>query len=121
MSNQYQKLKKQHYLSLLQECARSGKNKREWCAQAGVKYSTLMRWQGLLRDELAGEILSSQEIVPVQIQKPGEEALVSKSTLACGADEPTASGICIEKGEVRIYLPADVPIEYLVKLVKGLA
>ena len=62
MSNQYQKLKKQHYLSLLQECARSGKNKREWCAQAGVKYSTLMRWQGLLRDELAGEILSGQEI-----------------------------------------------------------
>ena len=46
MSNQYQKLKKQHYLSLLQECARSGKNKREWCAQTGVKYSTLMRWQG---------------------------------------------------------------------------
>ena len=46
MSNQYQKLKKQHYLSLLQECARSGKNKREWCAQAGVKYSTLMGGRG---------------------------------------------------------------------------
>ena len=121
MSNQYQELKKQHYLSLLQECARSGKNKREWCAQAGVKYSTLMRWQGLLRDELAGEILSGQEIVPVQIQKPGEEALISKSNSACGADGAAASGICIEKGEVRIYLPADVPMEYLVSLVKGLA
>ena len=129
MSNQYQKLKKQHYLSLLQECARSGKNKREWCAQAGVKYSTLMRWQGLLRDELAGElrdelageILSGQEIVPVQIQKSGEEVLASKSSADCCADEAGTSGICIEKGEVRIYLPADVPIEYLVKLVKGLA
>ena len=107
--------------SLLQECARSGKNKREWCAQAGVKYSTLMRWQGLLRDELAGEILSGQEIVPVQIQKPGEEVLASKSSADCCADEAGTSGICIEKGEVRIYLPADVPIEYLVKLVKGLA
>ena len=94
MSHQYRELKKQHYLSLLRECARSGKNKREWCAQAGVKYSTLMRWQGLL---------------------------ASKSSADCCADEAGTSGICIEKGEVRIYLPADVPIEYLVKLVKGLA
>ena len=116
MSHQYRELKKQHYLSLLQECARSGKNKREWCAQAGVKY-----WQGLLRDELAGEILSGQEIVPVQIQKSGEEVLASKSSADCCADEAGTSGICIEKGEVRIYLPADVPMEYLVKLVKGLA
>ena len=105
----------------MQECARSGKNKREWCAQAGVKYSTLMRWQGLLRDELAGEILSSQEIVPVQIQKPGEETLAFKSYSDCCADEARTSGICIEKGEIRIYLPADVPMEYLVKLAKGLA
>ena len=121
MSNQYRELKKQHYLNLLRECAHSGKNKREWCAQTGVKYSTLMRWQGLLRDELAGEILSGQEIVPVQIQKPGEEVLASKSSADCCADEAGISGICIEKGEVRIYLPADVPMEYLVKLVKGLA
>ena len=39
----------------------------------------------------------------------------------CCADEAGTSGICIEKGEVCIYLPADVPVEYLVKLVKGLA
>lgn len=121
MSNEYRELKKQHYLNLLQECARSGKNKREWCAQSGVKYSTLMRWQGLLRNELAGEILSGQEIVPVQIQKPGEEALAFKAYSDCCADEAGATGICVEKGEVRIYLLADVPIEYLVKLVKGLA
>ncbi|OUQ33660.1 IS66 family insertion sequence element accessory protein TnpA, partial [Faecalibacterium sp. An121] len=81
MSNQYQKLKKQHYLSLLQECARSGKNKREWCAQAGVKYSTLMRWQGLLRDELAGEILAAQEIVPVQVELPEQVSRQSAETL----------------------------------------
>ncbi len=63
MSSYYQELKKQYYLSLLQECARSGKNKREWCAQTGVKYSTFMRWQGLLRDELAGEILYNGELL----------------------------------------------------------
>lgn len=121
MSNHYQELKRQHYLNLLQEFSRSGKSKREWCAQNGIKYSTLMRWQGLLRDELSGEILSGQEIGPIQIQKPRKETLVSKSTLTYGTGEGTASDICIEKGEVRIYLPTDVPMEYLVKLVKGLA
>ena len=75
----------------------------------------------MLRDELAGEILSGQEIVPVQIQEPGEEVRVSTSSSDCCADEAGTSGICIEKGEVRIYLPADVPMEYLVKLVKGQA
>ena len=120
MSNRYQELKRQHYLGLLQECARSGMNKREWCAQAGVKYSTLMRWQGLLRDELAGKILSRQEIVPVQIEKPSEEALVSQSNSVCSADEATGTGICIEKGEIRIHLPVDTPAEYLASLVKEL-
>lgn len=86
-----------------------------------MKYLTLMRRQGLLRDELTGEILSSQEIAPVQIQKPSEEALTFKSFSDCCADEAGTSGICIKKGEVRIYLPADVPIEYPVKLAKGMA
>ena len=54
-----------------------------------------MRWQGLLRDELAEEILSSQEIVSIQIQKPGEEALDFKSSSDCCADEAGVSGICV--------------------------
>lgn len=56
-----------------------------------------MRWQWLLRDELAGEILSGQEIVPVQIQKPGEEAIVSKANLTCGTDEARIPCICIKR------------------------
>ena len=39
MSNQYQELKKQHYLGLLRECARSGKNKRAWCIEREIGYS----------------------------------------------------------------------------------
>lgn len=67
MSNQYQELKKQHYLGLLRECARSGKNKRAWCID---RVFAFMRWQKALREELAGEVLAKQEIVPVQITPP---------------------------------------------------
>ena len=45
MGNEYENLKKQRYLQFVQQCARSGKSKREWCRENGVKYSTFMRWQ----------------------------------------------------------------------------
>lgn len=119
MSNRYQELKRQPYLGLLQECARSGMSKRKWCAQAGVKYSTLMRWQGLLRDELAGEILSREEIVLIWIQKPSEEALVSKSKSVCGADGATGVGISPKKEKSEFICPEN-PSDYLASIVKEL-
>ena len=70
MGKEYVNLKKQRCLQLVQECARSGKSKREWCAENGIGYSTFMRWQKRLRDELAGELLAPQEIVPVQVELP---------------------------------------------------
>ena len=73
MANEYRELKRQQYLQLLQECARSGKSKREWCAQTGVKYSTFMRWQGILRDEPAGQLLPVHPIVPVEFEPPQQE------------------------------------------------
>ena len=60
MGNEYENLKKQRYLQLVQQCTRSGKSKREWCRENGVKYSTFMRWQRQLREELAGEILAGR-------------------------------------------------------------
>ncbi len=117
MGNEYRELKKQHYLHLLRECERSGMNKREWCFQAGVKYSTFMRWQGILRDELSAEILSVQAIVPVQIQSPQEKTAVTRTS----NPEEVNSTIWIEVGEVRIRLPKDISAEYLVDLVKGLS
>ena len=65
MGKEYVNLKKQRCLQLVQECAHSGKSKREWCAENGIGYSTFMRWQKQLRDELAGELLVPPEIVPV--------------------------------------------------------
>ena len=41
MGNKYANLKKQRYLQLVQECAHSGKSKREWCAENGIGYFTL--------------------------------------------------------------------------------
>ena len=39
MAGEYHSLKKQQYLNLIKECAHSGKNKREWCSEKGIKYS----------------------------------------------------------------------------------
>lgn len=117
MGNEYRELKKQQYLHLLQECERSGMSKREWCFQAGVKYSTFMRWQGILREELSTEILSVQEIVPVQIQSSLEDT----DAMQISNSEESDSIIRIEVGEVRIHLPKDISVKYLAELVKGLA
>ena len=70
MCKEYENLKKQRCLQVVQECARSGKSKREWCAENGIGYSTFMRWQKRLREELAGAVLASQEIVPVEVEVP---------------------------------------------------
>ena len=70
MAGEYHSLKKQQYLNLIKECAHSGKNKREWCSEKGIKYSTFMRWQALLRDEVAEQVMEQQAIVPVKIAPP---------------------------------------------------
>ena len=82
MGNEYANLKKQRCLQLVQECAHSGKSKREWCAENGIGYSTFIRWQKRLRDELAGELLAPQEIVPVQVELPEQEQICAKCSSA---------------------------------------
>lgn len=115
MSDEYRSLKKQHYLNLIQECTQSGKNKRKWCAENGVKYSTLMRWQSLLRDELAGQIMERQAIVPVTIAPPPVIAKAEQSS------EPKIhEDICIETGSLAIRFPASVPTDYLLTVIRGL-
>ncbi len=67
MAGEYHSLKKQRYLNLIKECTRSGKSNREWCNENGIAYSTFMRWQALLRDEVAEQIIGQHAIVPVKI------------------------------------------------------
>lgn len=121
MGNEYANLKKQRYLQLVQECAHSGKSKREWCAENGIGYSTFMRRQKRLRDELAGELLAPQEIVPVQVELP-EQASHWNTGAALAKAEPAdyEEGIEIRTGNIRIRLPRNTPAGYLASLVKGL-
>ena len=67
MAGEYRSLKKQHYLNLIKKCASIGKNKQQWCSKNGIEYSTFMRWQALLRDEVADQVMEQQAIVPVKI------------------------------------------------------
>ena len=121
MGNEYAKLKKQRCLQLVQECAHSGKSKREWCAENGIGYSTFMRWQKRLRDELAGELLAPQEIVPVQVELP-EQASCWNTGTALAKAEPAGceEGIEIRTGNIHIRLPKNTSADYLASLVKGL-
>ena len=68
MSNEFQSLKREHHCEMVKACNRSGLPKRQWCAEHGISYSTLMRWQRTLRNELAGEIMTSQAVVPLEIE-----------------------------------------------------
>lgn len=121
MGKEYEELKRQRCLQVVQECVRSGKSKREWCAENGIGYSTFMRWQRRLRDELAGAVLASQEIVPVQVELPEQSSHRSTGT-ALAKTEPVGceEGIEIRTGNIRIRLPKDTPVGYLVSLVKEL-
>ena len=100
MAGEYRSLKKQHYLNLIKECASSGKNKQQWCSENGIKYSTFMRWQALLRDEVADQVMEQQTIVP---------------------DTALPQEIHIRKGEVSISLPCCLPAAYILEIIKGLA
>ena len=121
MGNEYENLKKQRYLQLVQQCTRSGKSKREWCRENGIKYSTFMRWQKQLREELAGKLLAAQEIVPVHVELPEEVSRQSAGTFPVDpASAVCGEGIEISTGSIHIHLPKDTPASYLASLVKGL-
>ena len=113
MADEYHNLKKQHYLNLIKECTHSGKNKRQWCFENGIKYSTFMRWQALLRDEAAEQVMEQQSIVPVKIAPP-----VSANRFS---DNSLSQEIHIQKGEMSISLPSTLPAAYILEIIKGLS
>ena len=56
MPDEFQTLKKERCIEIIKACNGSGIPKRQWCREHGISYSTFMRWQRSLRNELAGEI-----------------------------------------------------------------
>jgi len=113
MAGEYHNLKKQHYLSLISECAHSGKNKRQWCSENGIKYATFMRWQALLRDEVAGQVMEQQAIVPVKIAPPAPTNNIP--------EDASPTEIYIRKGELSVALPSSLPTAYILEIIKGLS
>lgn len=113
MAGEYHSLKKQHYLVLIKECAHSGKTNREWCSENGIAYSSFMRWQALLRDEVAGKVMEQQAIVPVKIAPPAPVNSIPANK--------SHQEIRIQKDVVSISLPSTLPAAYILEIVKGLA
>ena len=84
MPDEFQALKKERCIEIIKACNGSGVPKRQWCREHGISYSTFMRWQRSLRNELAGEIMVTQAVVPLQIEpqasrcSSGQESAIQK-------------------------------------------
>ena len=88
MPDKFQTLKKERCIEIIKACNGSGMSKRQWCREHGISYSTFMRWQRSLRNELAGEIMVTQAVVPLQIEPqasrctPAQEVTIQKDGIS---------------------------------------
>ena len=88
MPDEFQTLKKERCIEIIKACNGSGMPKRQWCREHGIGYSTFMRWQRSLRNELAGEIRVTQAVVPLQIEPqasrctPAQEVTIQKDGIS---------------------------------------
>ena len=88
MPDEFQTLKKESSIEIIKACNGSGMPKRQWCREHGISYSTFMRWQRILRNELAGEIMVTQAVVPLQIEPqasrctPAQEVTIQKDGIS---------------------------------------
>lgn len=88
MPDEFQTLKKERCIEIIKAYNGSGMPKRQWCREHGISYSTFMRWQRILRNELAGEIMVTQAVVPLQIEPqasrctPAQEVTIQKDGIS---------------------------------------
>ena len=88
MPDEFQTLKKERCIEIIKAYNGSGMPKRQWCREHGISYSTFMRWQRSLRNELAGEIMVTQAVVPLQIEPqasrctPAQEVTIQKDGIS---------------------------------------
>ena len=88
MPNEFQTLRKERSIEIIKACNGSGMPKRQWCREHGISYSTFMRWQRSLRNELAGKIMVTQAVVPLQIEPqasrctPAQEVTIQKDGIS---------------------------------------
>ena len=88
MPDEFQTMKKERCIEIIKACNGSGMPKRQWCREHGISYSTFMRWQRSLRNELAGKIMVTQAVVPLQIEPqasrctPAQEVTIQKDGIS---------------------------------------
>ena len=88
MPDEFQTLKKERCIEIIKAYNGSGMPKRQWCREHGISYSTFMRWQRSLRNELAGKIKVTQAVVPLQIEPqasrctPAQEVTIQKDGIS---------------------------------------
>ena len=88
MPDEFQTLKKERGIEIIKAYNGSGMPKRQWCREHGIGCSTFMRWQRSLRNELAGEIMVTQAVVPLQIEPqasrctPAQEVTIQKDGIS---------------------------------------
>ena len=109
MGDTVKQLKQKHWLELVQECNRSGQNKRSWCQENGISYSTYMRWQKDLRLQLAESMQDPHAIVPICADFADEHVTT-----------PSSEQICIQIDSLVITFPLTVQPEYLVAVIRSL-
>lgn len=102
MPDEFQTLKKERCIEIIKAYNGSGMPKRQWCREHGIGYSTFMRWQRSLRNELAGEIMVTQAVVVCSFDsKPQTELYVLQSYTVKEIDQKgnRPISLAIRKGE----------------------
>ena len=63
MPDEFQTLKEERCIEIIKAYNGSGMPKRQWCREHGISCSTFIRWQRILRNDLAEEIMVTQAVV----------------------------------------------------------
>lgn len=107
MPDKFQTLKKERCIEIIKACNGSGMPKRQWCREHGISYSTFMRWQRSLRNELAGKIMVTQAVVPLQIEPqasrctPTQEVTISWTNFTPPARELLTAAFLVN--DISLY------------------
>ena len=107
MPNEFQSLKNEHHCEMVKACNRSGLPKRQWCQEQGISYSTFMRWQRNLRNQVAGEIMAAQAVVPLKVEPQPSRPR-------------SAQEVTIQKDGVSIRLQG-ASSDFVIAIVRGLS
>jgi len=116
MTEKYEELKKQKMIQLIRECNTSGMGKKEWCRENGLSYSTLMKWQKRLREEIAEELTGKPQIVQLRLPQEPLSPTPQKETLSDQGNET----VTIRIGDETITLPVGMKTADIIEIIRGI-